>query len=212
MSPEAVAISDLDATRHVTYAVQLSLGMVFAVSVLPKVRRPGAFVSSVSGYGLVPKQLVRATAFAVVAAEAALAAAFLTGWLVWAAIPLAAALLGCFLAAVAVNLKRGRHVPCGCFGGESERISARSLVRIALLLSAVAVLALTAAAPVTVGTLAGEGASALAYLVLAGGLALFLVLAATWLLSLREVAFVLRRLRPRRRTVEARPLAERAGA
>ena len=207
MSPDAVGIPHLDAARHVSYAVQLSLGVVFTASAIPKLRRPATLVRSVGGYGLVPKPLVRATAFTVVAAETVLAAAFLTGWLLVAAIPVAAAMLGCFLAAVGVNLARGRRVHCGCFGGEGDRISARSLVRIGLLLAAVAVLAVTPSAPVTPGTLADEGVAALGYLVQAGGLAFFLVLAATWLLSFKEVGYVLGRLRPARRAVEPRTLA-----
>jgi hypothetical protein len=99
---------------------------------------------------------------------------------------------------VATNLRRGRRVPCGCFGGESERISARSLVRLALLLAAVLVLAVVPTSPVTVGTLAANGASGLAYLAEVGSTALFVVLAGAWLLSLPELAFTLRQLRPLR--------------
>jgi hypothetical protein len=134
-----------------------------------------------------------------VAIECFLAFAFLTGWMTPAALLLAAATLLAFAAAVAINLRRGRRIPCGCFGGESERISGRSLVRLSMLLAAVLLLAVVPASRVTVTTLPENGLSALAYLVEAGSVALFLVLAGAWLLSLPELVFTLRQLRPARR-------------
>ena len=188
--------SEFDLTRDLAYALQLSLGCVFLLAAIPKVSHPAAFARTVAAYRLVPRRVARALAPLFVATECVLAAVFLTGWMTRIGLLLAAATLLAFSAAVAVNLRRGRQVACGCFGGEDERISARSLVRLALLLAVVLLLLVLAPAPVTIGTLAANGASALAYLAEVGSVALFLVLAGAWLLSLPELAFTLRHLRP----------------
>jgi Methylamine utilisation protein MauE len=210
MTGDVVTISGLDLVRHLSYAVELSLGIVFLLAAITKVRHPSAFVRTVARYRLVPGRMTRATAFLLIATEAFLAFAFLTGWTTEIALPLAAAVLVVFSIAAAVNLRRGRRIPCGCFGGETEHISARSLVRLAMLMAAVLALEVVPATPITVGKLAHEGASALAYLVQAGALAVFLVLAAAWVLSLREVAFVLRGLQRVRDQVAAVPVGRAA--
>lgn len=205
-----MTIPSLSLVRHLLYAVQLSLGIVFLLATITKLRHPSAFAWTVARYRLVPRRVTRATAFLFIATEAFLAFAFLTGWMREIALPLAAAILFAFSAAVGVNLRRGQRIPCGCFGGESERVSARSLVRLSMLIVAVLALEIVSPTPVTVGTLAREGASALAYLVQAGSLAVFLLLAAAWLLSPREVAFALRGLRRPREQVAPAPVGRAA--
>jgi hypothetical protein len=183
-------------TEQLSYAVQLSLGVVFTAAALPKLRHPAAFARTVAGYRLVPRALTGVLAFIVIAIESFLAVAFPTGWAIPVTLPLAAVILTSFALAVAINLRRGRRVPCGCFGGESEAVSGRSLARLGTLLGGVLLLAALGRSPLTAGKLASEGASALAYLVQIGGVSAFLVLGVAWLLSLPELAFVLRRLLP----------------
>jgi Methylamine utilisation protein MauE len=194
-----VPVSELDLTRDLAYSLQLSLGCVFLLAALPKLSRPGVFTRTIAEYRLVPRPIAGAVALVVIATECFLAFAFVTGWMTPAALLLAATTLLAFSAAVAINLRRGRRISCGCFGGESERISGRSLVRLSMLLAAVLLLAVVPASRVTLATLPESGPSALAYLVEVGGVALFLVLAGAWLLSLPELVFTLRQLRPERR-------------
>jgi Methylamine utilisation protein MauE len=181
-------------TDQLSYALQLSLGVVFTAAALPKLRHPAAFARTVAGYRLLPRAPTGVLAFTVIAIESFLAVAFPTGWAIPIALPLAAVILTSFAVAVAINLRRGRRIPCGCFGGESEALSGRSLARLATLLGGVLLLAALGRSPLTAGKLASEGTSALAYLVQIGGVSAFLVLGVAWLLSLPELAFVLRRL------------------
>jgi Methylamine utilisation protein MauE len=183
-----LSLSHLDVTSQLAYAVQLGLGVVFLLSALPKLRDRKTFARIVARYRLLPRRLARPFALAVIATEAFLAAAFLTGWLLPIALPLAAAVLVLFAAAVALSLRRGRRIPCGCFGGEDESVSARSLARLGTLLAAVVVVATVGPTGVTVTALVREGAPALRYLVGVGGVVAFLFLASLWLLSLPELA------------------------
>jgi len=194
-----MSASQLPMTDQLAYAVQLGLGVAFTAAALPKLRHPAAFARTVAGYRVLPRRLSTVFAFAAIASEPFLAVAFPTGWAIPIALPLAVALLTSFAVAVAINLRRGRRIPCGCFGGESESLSGRSLARLATLLGGVVLLLAVGRSPLTVGELASEGVSALAYLVQIGGVSAFLVLGAAWLLSLPELAFVLRGLRPERR-------------
>lgn len=192
--PGSGSAPDLDLARHLAYALQLGLGIVFLLAVIPKVRDPAAFSRTVVEYRVLPRALARALAPAMVVAELFLALSLLSGWLTGVAVPVAAVLLVVFAVAVATNVRRGQRVSCGCFGSASEPISPRSLVRLGLLLAGVVALVALPAPHVTFATLADEGVEVLAYVVSVAGVAAFLILAATWVLSLPELAFALRRL------------------
>lgn len=180
-------------TDHLAYALQLALGAVFAAAVLPKLRDPRAFAETVAAYELVPRRAAGLVAGAVIGVETFLVVAFLTGWAMWLALPLAALTLLAFVVAVGLNLRRGRQVACGCFGNRAELISGRSLARLALLLAGCAALVLTLAAgasPETVGDLADEGASALWYVLDVAGIAAAAVVLCAWALSAPELAAI----------------------
>jgi uncharacterized membrane protein YphA (DoxX/SURF4 family) len=197
MTLAAASFGDLPTGQHLAFALQLGLGAVFVASAVPKLRDPRAFGRTVVEYRILPPAPARVAAPALIAVECVLAIGFLAGALPAATLALATVTLLVFAAATAVNLKRGRDVSCGCFGDPTERISARTLVRLGLLLAGVAVLALALASAdihaTTIGGLADHGASALAYLVEVGGLAVVLVFAAVWALHLPEVGHMLRR-------------------
>lgn len=89
-------------------------------------------------------------------------------------------MLGSFAVAVAVNLRRKSGIACGCFG-DSEPISARTLVRIALLAFGV----LGSALQPATGGASGE------VLISAFALSLLLISASTWLLHVREVRLLM---------------------
>lgn len=188
-------ISDLDLIEQLAYAVQLGLGIIFLAAMIPKLHYPAAFKQSVAEYQLLPEGLTGLVATSVIVTESFITGAFLTGWMVGIALPLAAVLLAAFSAAIAINLHRGRRIRCGCFGGENEHISTRSLARLGMLLSAVMLLALMSTPRPSADSVAQDGLSALPYLVQVGSVSLFLILAGSWLLSPSEVTFSLRHLR-----------------
>jgi putative oxidoreductase len=181
----------LAAFPHLAGALQLSLGGIFLFTGVAKLLHPFDFMRSVAAYAILPTGLVRLSALGLIMVEGFLALAFLTGWLTEIALPLAAIVLVAFLVAIGINLRRGRRIPCGCLGGASETISPRALGRLLLLLTAVLLLSLTkwggSATPKP-----GE-----IYTVDTAFVAAFLVLTATWLLSLPEVITL---IRPRRTT------------
>lgn len=182
---------------HVAYALQLSLGIVFLVAAAPKLRRPSAFAATVAGYRIAPSQLVPALALGLIAIESFLAFAFLSGWMMDVAVPVAALVLVGFFVAVAVNLRSGRELPCGCFGDPREQISRRSLIRLAALLTALCALVVASGSAgtqsLTLKSVLADGGAGLEYLIEVAGIASFLVLMGMWMLSLPELASVLRR-------------------
>lgn len=187
--------SSTNVAAHAAYALQLTLGFVFLAAALPKLRRAALFATTVADYRIVPTRLARATAFALIVTESFLAFAFLSGWLTAVSFPMAAAALIAFSLAVAINVRRGRDVPCGCFGSPQEPISKRSLVRLAALGAALCALVLLTASggvgTVTLESVLAEGAAGLEYLLQVGGLAGFVTVAGMWALNLPEFVSVL---------------------
>jgi Methylamine utilisation protein MauE len=191
-----VATADGGVITPVADALQLGLGVVLLLAAVPKLRRPAAFADTVRDYRVLPPGLAPAAASVLIAAESLLAASLLTGVLATAAPPLTIALLLCFLAAVGINLRRGRRVPCGCFGETSQALSARTLARLALLLAAAALLLglrAAGAVPLTVSGLVADGWTGLAYGAQEAGLAAFLLMVGAWALNLPELARLLSR-------------------
>lgn len=162
--------------------LQLALGGVFLVSSLGKARRPLAFLTGVAEYRILPIPLAYAFGAMLIPAEAFVALALLSGLAVSVALPLAAGLLLVFTAAVAVNLRRHRDMLCHCYGSRGgERLSARSLVQLALLIG------------VALFVWSGGGASvrlvaAPVDALVAAGWALTCLMAGLWLLHADEVA------------------------
>ncbi|HEV3000787.1 MAG TPA: MauE/DoxX family redox-associated membrane protein [Solirubrobacteraceae bacterium] len=177
---------------HVAYGLQLALGAVFLLSVVPKLQRPREFARTVANYKVISPARSRLVAPALIAAEAFLAVSLLTGWLAEAALALAVVLLLVFAAGVGVNLRRGRDISCGCFGERTERISPRTLVRLALILLAVGVVAAADGPPFTPASAHPGDATALEYALSAGGIGAGIAVLALWLLHLPELASVVR--------------------
>jgi putative oxidoreductase len=198
----ASSLEDLGLAQHLTYALQLSLGTVFLLSALPKLRDPAAFAKTVLDYEIAGPRLSRVLAPAVIALESFLAVTLLTGGVIEVGLALAAATVLAFAAVTTINLRRDRDVSCGCFGDPDERISGRSLARLCLVFVAIlavgTALAAGSASAITVADLRSDGPSALSYVLEIGGIAAALVLTTALLLRLPEVAPILRYLRPSR--------------
>ncbi|HKY55672.1 MAG TPA: MauE/DoxX family redox-associated membrane protein [Anaerolineales bacterium] len=183
---------------HLAFAFQISLGIVFLLSVLPKVRGPLTFAQSVVEYQILPAKVAYAFALALIPLEALLAASFLTGWLTDFALPVAAMMLITFLIAVGINLRRGRRISCGCFGNSNEQISSRTSARLLLLLATVLFLIIfgsTQSTPLPNLGMMMTNPLMFTFFVLTAILAVFLLLLAIWILSLPDLVFLVRHFR-----------------
>ena len=174
-------------------SLQILLATVFLIAGTMKLKRPSQFVVALRNYELIPSALSAPVALMVVAIELFVAFSFLSGWAFDVSVPVATLLLLAFEVAVGVNLRRGRVVPCGCFGSVSERISVRTLARIGLLL--IAVIGLIAVrisnpARLNIASLITEGIGGLEQLVFTTAFAALLLVFGTWLLLIPELAVV----------------------
>jgi hypothetical protein len=180
---------------YFAFVSQFSLGIVFLLSALPKLRRPLAFTRSVVAYEILPDNVAYLFALILIPLEVFLAIALLTGVLTDIALLLALVLLTIFLVAIWINLKRGRRISCGCFGETSEQISPRTLARLFLLLAVVLFLVSfrnTGGASLPhLGAMTANG-STLIYLLQSVFVAVFLILLGAWMLNLPELALLVR--------------------
>jgi uncharacterized membrane protein YphA (DoxX/SURF4 family) len=98
-----------------TVRVQIALGAIFVLAALPKIADPPSFAHMIYNYRLVPGAAVNALALVLPWVELLVGLALILG--VWPreAAALAGLLLIVFIAAIAINLARGRAVDCGCF-------------------------------------------------------------------------------------------------
>ena len=99
----------------------LAIAWLFAHAVWHKLRAFGDFTAVLASYRLAPAPLTKPVALLLVALEAAVAVGAVLDFA--AAFPAAAALLGLYALAIAVNLDRDRALlDCGC-GGPPQPIS-----------------------------------------------------------------------------------------
>jgi hypothetical protein len=184
---------------QIRWVVQLSLGVMFALSVASKLRDPMGFARGVEEYNIVPRRVASGFAFLVIVCEAFLSVSYLGGWLIVFSVPLGLTLLTGFFAAVSVNLLRQRELPCYCFGSdEGERISARSLARLAMAISGELVLVLEAGFFSSPFTQSARQASP-RDIALAVSWSILTLVAAVWALNLPDLlALAVRIFRKRR--------------
>src|SRR6266508_2723795 len=176
-------------------SLQLVLGTVFLVAAVGKLRAPSRSVAAVRGYQLAPSMLSGPLTGALVVVEALVGFSLLSGWSLEAGVPAAGGLLLILASAVGINLRRGRAVPCGCFGSVTERISLRTLARLGLLmLSAIGLAGIRlvwSPSPLNVTSILTGGTSGLERLVAAASLAAFLAVVAMWILLVPEIRALL---------------------
>lgn len=185
---------------YLSQTLQAVLGTVFFLAAVGKLRRPSRFVAAVGGYELVPSALIAPLSIGLMVTESVVSLSLLSGWLLDVGTSAAGALLLAFAAAISINLRRGRHVPCGCFGSAGERISGRTLVRLAMLIlaaTALEVLRLVfSPLPLNVVSLVTEGPRGVEQLAVTAGFAAFLGVVAAWILHIPELIVLV----PRRRS------------
>ncbi|MEU6407360.1 MauE/DoxX family redox-associated membrane protein [Microbispora sp. NPDC046933] len=151
---------------------RLLTGIVFLMSAVSKLRGRAAYEEFTVATRALARLPARPVAALVVAAEVAVAPLLAWGPTVLAGFCIALGLLVAFTVAIVVALRRGRRVPCRCFGASAVPVGPGHLARNAVLVVAAgagAVQAGTGAVP------AGLGPAGLAAVALAAGAAAVLL-------------------------------------
>jgi uncharacterized membrane protein YphA (DoxX/SURF4 family) len=117
------------------------VALVLVTAAVPKLVDAREFERVVTNYELLPSRLVRPVALWLPRLELACGLALLLGVAVKPVVAAAGLLLLVFAGAVALNLKRGREIDCGCYGSIAPRRIGWPLVAGDVLLAAIAILA-----------------------------------------------------------------------
>jgi tellurite resistance protein TehA-like permease len=118
---------------ELTFVVQLALGVVFCTSAAAKLLDSGGFRKGLAAYEILPASMVTLASLSVIGLECSLAITHVTGFSLEVATRIGLGLLTIFFVVVAINLRRGRELPCHCFGEKGDAISGATLARLALL-------------------------------------------------------------------------------
>jgi hypothetical protein len=173
--------------------VQLAVGLVFLLSVTGKLMNPFGFARGVVEYRIFPDRISYLFGLLLIPTEILLAVTHLTGWLLSFGALLGVVALACFTTGVAINLIRGRLLPCHCFGNSKEDvISGRTLARLALLMVGEMLLLADFAFsrannPVNLNVVNNASEFGLAFLS-----AIFLLIFGSWLLNAADMIELLR--------------------
>jgi len=128
---------------HTQLFLRLVLGGLLVLAGAAKLMDRAAFRQAVAEYEVLPEALVRPFARVVPAIELSLGVLLLLGLGTTAAAAIAVPLFLSFALAIGVNVARGRHFDCHCFGSvQSDQVGTPALLRALLL--AVAALAVAA--------------------------------------------------------------------
>lgn len=114
--------------RILHWASCIILGVIFLYSGYIKIDSPLQFAAAVTGYQLVPENLVFTIAKYFPWIEIALGIFLLTGWKSRYAAVAATALLLFFTAILTITYFRGINANCGCFSFD-DQISPKTIVR-----------------------------------------------------------------------------------
>lgn len=108
--------------------IRLVFGTIFLAAGSYKLSDLGEFADAIRLYRLIPGATAGAAAKMVAVTEASLGVTLLLGAAIPVAGRLGAALLVIFALAIAINLIRGRRIPCGCKRA-AEPIQVKHIVR-----------------------------------------------------------------------------------
>jgi uncharacterized membrane protein YphA (DoxX/SURF4 family) len=126
----------LDSLRqpHALLLVRLVLGALLLIAGATKLTDRQAFYTAVSEYDILPASVARPFALLMPWLETGLGALLLLGLATVPAAALAVPLFGSFALAIGINMLRGRHFDCHCFGStHSDEIGWTALLRSLLL-------------------------------------------------------------------------------
>lgn len=184
------SISNVSIAGHALFGLQLAIGGILLGAAISKLRAPRASARALAGYILVPPNLASSFAVALVTCELFIGLSLISGRFLGVTVWLASTMLAGFLGAAALQLQRGERIPCGCFGA-NDMISARTLVRLALLLSGTLTLALVVfvldVSPADPSAIAADGFDSIVYFGTISSFAAGLVLVGAWILRLDEL-------------------------
>ncbi len=129
-------MSNLTFDPAMNLSAALILGYVFLLAGWHKCRAPVEFATTLANYKVLPEALVRQGVYLIPVAEIMIGAALLIPATRPVAAPAAGGLLCVYLAAIGINLLRGRrNIDCGCGGpAQKQTLSEWMLARNGLLL------------------------------------------------------------------------------
>jgi hypothetical protein len=131
----------------VLFVLRGIIALVFGVAAIGKLAAPRRFVSAIRRYELLPPAVAPWMAGVIIISEIFVTGCHMGG-LTFVGSAVGAGLLLAFGGAVSVKLLAKTSIPCGCFPGDQETLSGRTLTRIGgLLLADLAVLAASIAMP-----------------------------------------------------------------
>jgi uncharacterized membrane protein YphA (DoxX/SURF4 family) len=119
--------------RILHWLCRLGLAGIFIYSGYIKLQEPLQFAVAISGYKLVPENLIFPLATYLPWLELALGFGILIGWKIRYFSTSAAILLLFFIVVLAITIGRGIEANCGCFSLD-ERISPKTIARDSLIL------------------------------------------------------------------------------
>jgi len=121
---------------HVLLLLRLVLGGLLLIAGVTKLTGRPAFYEAVADYDVLPSALARPFAYLMPLVEVTLGALLLLGLFTVPAAALALPLFGSFSIAIGVNMLRGRHFDCHCFGSTTgDRVGWPALLRSLLLVA-----------------------------------------------------------------------------
>jgi uncharacterized membrane protein YphA (DoxX/SURF4 family) len=120
-------------TKILHWLCRLILAGVFIYSGYVKIQEPLQFAVAISGYKMVPENLIFPMAKSLPWLEIFLGLAILIGWKIRYFSAATAALLLFFIAVLAITISRGIEANCGCFSLD-EKISPLTILRDSLFL------------------------------------------------------------------------------
>ena len=121
------------ALKILHWLCRLILAGIFLYSGYVKIQEPLQFAVAISGYKLVPENLIFPLATYLPWLEVALGLGILIGWKIRYFSLAAAALLLFFIVVLTITISRGIEANCGCFSLD-ERISPKTIARDSLIL------------------------------------------------------------------------------
>jgi len=121
---------------YIEFGTRILLAAVFLAAAVSKARSPASLAETIRRIG-VDSRLTMATAWGVIAYEAALGLLFALGVVPMITALAALALLVIFACVSLIAMKSRRTIPCNCFGASDTPLGAATLARSALLLLAI---------------------------------------------------------------------------
>jgi len=122
--------------EYLGLVARLVIGLVFLVAGAGKLRAPLGFRAAVANYRILPDSLVTPVARVLPVLEVAVGVMLLLGVLIVPVAVVAAVVLVAFAGAIWVNVRRERHIGCGCGFAGRQQVSRRLVVRNGVLAAA----------------------------------------------------------------------------